>query len=157
MPWVYVRDNPVDALLPQPIRHKPCRLPRVSIALLRCHDHPRDSSYQFAVLVADGGLNEADRLPVVATTHYPVEPALRTVGRRPNDLPGIPAPEFLNIGRLASDEGMQRGIVQQRRHLLCVFDSQRLKYDPVAPKRLRPSQVVQAHYSHAYCLRRTWT
>jgi hypothetical protein len=129
---MHVRDNQVDVLLPQPIRHELCRLPCVPSALLRYRDHPRDVSSQVAGLLADGGLHEADRLPVVASPHDPVEPALRPVGRLANDLLGIEGAEFLKSGRFATDEGAQCGIVQQRCHLISVLHAQRLECEPFA-------------------------
>ena len=129
---INVRDNQVDVLLPQPIRHELCRLPCVPTALLAYRDHPRDVSSQVASLLADGGLHEADRLPVVASTHDPVEPALRPVGRPANDLLAMAGAQFLESGRFATDEGAQCGIVQHRCHLISVLHAQRLECEPFA-------------------------
>ncbi len=71
-----------------------------------CH-HARDLSGQ-PVLLADGGLDSAERLRVLAVPYQPVEPALRTVWRPTHELTSVACPQLNWVGRFAADEGVQQ-------------------------------------------------
>lgn len=71
---VYVSDQDLNALLPQPRHHRSCRFPREPLMLLRGADHPRNVRDKSPVLLPDGCLNCPDGPPTVATACDPVEP-----------------------------------------------------------------------------------
>lgn len=125
----------------------PCRgLMCATTRSTRCRNHPGDIGNQFAVLLAERGF--ADRLTGVVAPHDPVEPAFRPIERPSDDLPGIPGAELPRCGRLASDEGVQGGIVQQPGHLVGVLHTKWLERDPFASKGLRLCLPVQSHDRH---------
>jgi len=129
---VHMSNHGVNALLSQPRHHELCCFPGVALTLVRCTDHPRDLGGQPFLLLADGGLDSAKRLGVLAVAYQPVEPALRTILRSTHQLTPVTSPQLNWIGRFAAGEGVQQRVAQHRRELIGVLDAQRLQGHPLA-------------------------
>jgi len=138
-------DDGPSPLPSKPGHHHLRRLAGVPTTLISSHDNPRNLSGQITRLLGHGGLHRADRVSVLASAHDPVKPPLRPVRGAAHDLASVPLLQLDQAGRLPAHEDMQLQVVQQRRHLLRVFNLQRLKLHPPTLQNPRIRPLAQVH------------
>jgi len=73
----------VDALLSQPPHHQPAASQGVSLTLVRSTDYLRDLGGKPILVLADGGLDRAERLCILAPAHHQFSQRCEPSGDRP--------------------------------------------------------------------------
>lgn len=115
-----------NSLLPQPGSHEPGSFLGKSLSLMADANDPGELG-DGSPAAFDCRLQRADGITGGAVADRPVQPALTSIGRAPNDLALEASSQILHAGRLAANEVVQRVVSEYRRELLPLLGPQRLE------------------------------